>query len=218
MLVRRAGILGALLALALAAQARAEAAWVLSTQSERNDAQVYLDDFESALNARDSATATLQAWCDAQPGMGGARIVAQRVLGPGKPADASVRQALGADEATLIAYRRVRLSCGPYVLSEADNWYRPDRLTPQMNRALEETQMPFGVVVGPLNFTRRRLSQDMLFLPMLRTEGEAEAIEVPAEVIRHRALLLDSEGRPFSLVIETYTDQVLKGMPAPPGR
>jgi len=43
-----------------------------------------------------------------------------------------------------VKYRRVQPSCGDHILSEADNWYVPRRLTPEMNRLLETTDVPFG--------------------------------------------------------------------------
>ncbi len=44
--------------------------------------------------------------------------------------------------------------CGGHVLSEADNWYVPARLTPQMNRALDTSDTPFGAAVKALDFHR----------------------------------------------------------------
>ena len=48
------------------------------------------------LLSHDSATATLQHWCDTHGNVAGPRITAQRVRGQDKPADAAVRAALGA--------------------------------------------------------------------------------------------------------------------------
>ncbi len=50
----------------------------------------------------------------------------------------------------LVKYRRVQLRYGVYILSEAENWYVPSRLTPEMNKLFETTDMPFGKVVLPL--------------------------------------------------------------------
>jgi hypothetical protein len=57
----------------------------------------------------------------------------------------------------------VRLTCGDRVLSEADNWYVPARLTPEMNRVLDTTDTAFGRAVQPLNFRRRTLSAKLLW-------------------------------------------------------
>jgi chorismate-pyruvate lyase len=142
------------------------------------------------LLAHDSATAVLQQWCADHRLADPPRIVAERARGRDKPADARVRRLLRADPGEIIAYRHVRLACGGVVLSEADNWYRPGRLTADMNRALDTTDTPFGTVVKPLGFHRERLSAVVL--------GGRRAI------IRHQALLETPDGTPFSLVVETY--------------
>jgi hypothetical protein len=38
----------------------------------------------------------------------------------------------------------VHLKCGERVLSEADNWYVPARLTKEMNQSLENSDIAFG--------------------------------------------------------------------------
>ena len=91
------------------------------------------------------------------------------------------------------------------MLSEADNWYRPDRLTPAMNIALDTTERPFGVVVRPLGFHRTTLSTT--FLP----EGSGY-------VLRHRAVLSAASGAAFSVVVETYTREVLGDLEVSPPR
>ncbi|CAN5748660.1 hypothetical protein BH11PSE1_BH11PSE1_06570 [soil metagenome] len=111
---------------------------------------------------------------------------------------------MGPDEP--VAYRRVDLVCGDKVLSRADNWYLPGRLTPDMNTALNATQTPFGVVVRPLDFRRRTLSSTLLISP-------ARPRAIPPEILQHRAVLATPDGAPFSLVVETYTDQVLVSPP-----
>jgi hypothetical protein len=161
---------------------------------------------EAQLLSRDSATATLQIWCDQHGPGGGTKIVARRVRGEDKTAGKAERRALRVFATTPLAYRRVELLCGDQVLSRADNWYVPARLTPEMNTALEQTQTPFGVVVRPLNFRRQTLSSEILAGGL---QMRPEAIIAPHEVLRHRAVLSTPNGRPFSLVVETYTDQLL---------
>jgi hypothetical protein len=58
------------------------------------------------------------------------------------------------------------LRCGPTILSEADNWYVPERLTAQMNRTLDTSDAPFGKVVQPLHFRRHTMSSTLLWLPL----------------------------------------------------
>ncbi len=111
-----------------------------------------------------------------------------------------------------VAYRRVRLRCGERVLSEADNWYVPALLTPDMNRTLDTTDTSFGRVVAPLDFRRETLSAKLLWSPESR--GAGSPIALPRFVLQHRAVLERPDGRPFSALVETYTSEVL-GPPAP---
>ena len=81
---------------------------------------------------------------------------------PTKPATADVRAALDVKPDEPLGYRRVKLKCGEHVLSEADNWYVPARLTPEMNHVLETTDTPFGKAVAALRFRRHTLSADLV--------------------------------------------------------
>ncbi|MDZ4374247.1 MAG: hypothetical protein U1C74_22875 [Phenylobacterium sp.] len=174
-----------------------------------------LQSLNADLLSQDSATAVLQALCDRRSAAA-PRIRARRVAAPDDPAAATAaRRRLGADPGDPIRLRRVELTCGETVLSRADNWYLPGRLTPQMNTALETSERPFGVVVAPLAFQRRTLSARLLFRPLptgWETRGDlafATPAVPPRDVLQHHAMLLTSEGRPFSLLVETYADVVL---------
>ena len=70
-----------------------------------------------------------------------------------------------------------------------------------MNAELDTTDHPFGAVVKPLGFHRHTLSAVVLMSPSDRSPPDA--------VIRHKAVLETPDGAPFSLVIETYTKDVL---------
>jgi hypothetical protein len=174
-----------------------------------------LQTLNSDLLSRDSATAVLQALCDRRE-PGAPRIRARRIDAPDNPqAAGAARRQLGAAANEAIRLRRVELMCGEVVLSRADNWYLPDRLTTEMNSTLNSTETPFGVVVAPLRFQRRTLSSRLLFNPLppgweaageLAFEGPATP---PPHVLQHRAVLQTPDGRPFSLLVETYTDRVL---------
>ena len=153
------------------------------------------------LLGHDSATETLQRWCASRHLADPAKIVAERVLGHDKPADNEVRRLLHASPGEAIRYRRVALACGDQVLSNADNWYRPGKLTASMNAELDTTDHPFGAVVRPLGFHRHTLSAVILI-----SAGDRKA---PDAVIRHKAVLETPDGAPFSLVVETYTSEVL---------
>ena len=167
----------------------------------------------AALNAEllrhHSATAALERWCRAHgaSSAAGARagVVAFLVCrADGAPADRRLR--LGVGRAVPVRHRRVRLRCGGRVLSEAENWYVPGRLTPAMNRLLEETDTPFGRAVRDLRFRRRLLAAELLWSPAADGQG---AHHPPPYVLRHHAVLLGPDGRPISEVVETYTRDAL---------
>lgn len=222
------------LACATAAFARSPAPSWPDTPAGRQAAAAALQALNADLLGHPSATLTLERWCGAHQLASPARVVARRVRGLEKPLPSGFRKllAIGADEP--VRYRRVQLACGDHVLSEADNWYLPNRLSAAMNRQLDDTDTPFGKVVQPLHFRRRTLSAELLWSP-LPAGGATPAAAVPGAgtlviphaVLQHRALLYDSANRPFSALVETYTDQVLAFSPggstagarsAPPGR
>ena len=153
-----------------------------------------LGEFRRALAAQDSATAALGQWCETRRIARPATIRAERITDALAPS-AEVRGLLQAGAQDAIGYRHVRLSCGGTVLSVAHNWYLPARLTPAMNRALDTSDTPFGRVVAPLGFTRRRLE-----------EVRGAVTGCPrGTILAHRGLLVGPDGAPFSLVIECYT-------------
>ena len=179
----------------------------------RLQALALLQTLNAELLSHDSATATLQAWCDGHGGAG-AKIKADRVKGQDKPPSEAATAALALKPGQAVRYRRVRLSCGDKVLSEADNWYLPERLTPEMNRVLDSSDTPFGVVARPLDFHRRTLSARLLYRPLpegweSRPADDADPPPVPAEVLQHSAILTTPDGAPLSFVVETYTGAAL---------
>jgi hypothetical protein len=152
-----------------------------------------------------------------------AKIVAERVQGDDKAPTDEVRQLLGVTATDPVRYRHVRLHCGEHVLSEADNWYVPARLTPDMNQVLDTSDTAFGRTVQALHFHRRTLSARLLWSPLPQgwelgdsfPKGVKGPLEIPAQTIQHRAVLALPDGTPFSLVVETYTNEVL-AFPQPP--
>jgi hypothetical protein len=183
----------------------------------RLEALALIESLNADLLAHDSATLTIERWCADHRLADPARIVAERVSGADKPASPEVRTALDVKPGEPLGYRRVRLKCGDHVLSEADNWYVPARLTPEMNHALETTDTPFGKAVAALHFRRHTLSADLLWRPLLKgwemgaasAPKEAGALTIPDRVLEHRAVLSTPDGEPFSEVVETYTSEVL---------
>jgi hypothetical protein len=183
----------------------------------RLEALALLESLNADLLSHDSATLTIERWCADHGLANPPRIVAERVSGADKPASAEVRETLDVKPDELLGYRRVRLKCGDHVLSEADNWYVPARLTPEMNHVLETTDTPFGKAVAALHFRRHTLSADLLWRPLPKgwemgatpASQEAGALTIPDHVLEHRAVLSTPDGEPFSEVVETYTGDVL---------
>ena len=128
----------------------------------RLEALALIESLNADLLAHDSATLTIERWCADHRLADPPRIVAERVSDADKPASAEVRAALDVKPDEPLGYRRVRLKCGDHVLSDADNWYVPSRLTPEMNHVLETTDTPFGKAVAALHFRRHTLSADLL--------------------------------------------------------
>jgi chorismate-pyruvate lyase len=173
-----------------------------------------------ALNAEllthDSATLTLERWCEVRRLASPARIVAERLRCPHVEPSIEQRQLLGVSASDPIRYRRVRLRCGDRVMSDAHNWYVPARLTATMNRELDTTDVSFGRVVRSLNFRRRTLSSRLLWWPFFpaRTADEGLGPDrarpvIPLHVLEHHAVLTRADGMPFSCLVETYTREVL---------
>ncbi len=183
----------------------------------RLEALALIESLNADLLSHDSATLTLERWCADHRLADPARIVAERVHDADKPATAEVRAALDVKPDEPLGYRRVKLKCGDQVLSEADNWYVPARLSPEMNIVLETTDTPFGKAFAALHFRRHTLSAELLWSPLPKgwemgaapAGGGAGALAVPEHVLEHRAVLMLPDGEPFSEVVETYTGEVL---------
>ncbi len=239
--------------LAGAEETAAPAPW-RDTFTTRLEALALLQSLNAELLSHDSATLTLDHWCELHQLASPARIVAERVHDVEKPVTPEQRGILGVGATEPIRYRRVRLRCGEHVLSEADNWYVPGRLTAEMNQTLDTSDTPFGRVVQGLHFQRHTLSSTLLWSPLpegwemapaaapasaprtrtspapMDSTGRARGststpvrssavapLQIPAQVLQHRAVLTLPDGTPFSEVVETYTSGVL-GFPEPPSR
>lgn len=167
-----------------------------------------------ALLSQASATAILQELCNRRDGA--SPLIRARKLRIPENADdlRFVRRELNAADNEPLCHRRVELICGDVVLSHADNWYLPNRLSDEMNARLLASETPFGVAVAPLAFERCTLSSKVLFdpLPSGRDGLSAKATDLifsmPEHVLQHRAILRTPDGRAFSLLLETYTKQI----------
>jgi chorismate-pyruvate lyase len=177
-----------------------------------------LVDLNIELLKQRSATRVLESWCRAHAMATEPRIVADRVPGAAKPATAEQMQRLHVKDSSQLRYRSVALRCGEHVLSRADNWYVPERLSADMNRILETTDAPFGKVVAGLQPTRSTIEVQTLWSAMPagwtcgRFDPSAETfpeLEIPSELFQVRALLRGVDGLPFSEVNEVYQGALL---------
>jgi chorismate-pyruvate lyase len=183
----------------------------------RLESLALLNGLNADLLGHDSATLTLDRWCEAHHLAPGSKIVAELDNSAQKNVDADMRKLLRVAADDLVKYRRVKLSCGGHVLSEADNWYVPGRLTPEMNHILETTNTAFGRAVQALHFERHTLSAEVLWKPLpdgwemreTLSPTSEDRLQVPRYVIQHKAFLTRSDGLPFSALVETYTNEVL---------
>jgi hypothetical protein len=177
-----------------------------------------IEELNGELLASSSATATLGHWCAEHHMSAPARMTAIAVRGAPRLVSTSDRAMLQVAAAEPLRYRHVLIACGIHVLSDAENWYVPSRLTADMNHLLDTTRAPFGAVIAPLEPTRRTLSVERLWSPlapgweMAGTNSLTPAagkLVIPRFLFRHRALVLDRLNRPIALVVETYTKGVL---------
>jgi hypothetical protein len=151
----------------LCAAARAQDRVPVWTDSEldRARAQALVATLETDLLASPTATAALERWCGEHLPASEAKVVVLRLDGPEVAATPEQRARLGADPREPIAFRRVELRCGSYVLSQAENWFLPERLPAAMREALATTDTPFGKVIRPLAPYRRTIEARRLWDP-----------------------------------------------------
>ena len=201
---------------AAAAPPDATPAWH-DSYTTRLEALALLQSLNADLLSHDSATLTLDRWCAAHQLAIRSTITAERVHNVLKPATDAQRALLQVSATEPLGYRRVRLHCGPHVLSEADNWYVPSRLTEDMNQALEHSDIAFGRAIQALKFQRHTLSARLLWTPlpqgwemsMSEPSSQAGRLAIPPYVLEHTAVLSLPNGTPISALTETYTAEVL---------
>ncbi len=172
-----------------------------------------------------SATDTLTAWCREHMLSTPAVITAHRTPDAWTPPTADQRTRLGVGPDEPISYRRVELRCGALLMSKAENWFVPSRLTEPMRHQLADPNdnTPFGTVIKLLAPTRRTLGATELHnaLPVnwetltnaalrhyVRQHHEALRYKEDRPLFRHEALVIGAatpaNGRPVALVHETY--------------
>lgn len=212
------------IAIACILSAVSTAATWTDTPVARLEALALIESLNAEILSSSSATLTLERWCRNHALADPAEILAHRVDTPTSPPSAEVRSDLQLSSADPVRYRRVELTCGPHVLSVAENWYVPTRLTPDMNRLLDDTQTPFGKVVLPLKPHRETRAMTHLWSPLpegwerLRNApstgtpdaaGTAASLIIPPALFEHRAVLYTAAHVAIAEVREVYQRDLL---------
>ncbi|GAB3590201.1 hypothetical protein [Acetobacter peroxydans] len=198
------------------------------TLSDRLYLAMLIARLENTLLAAPSATRALENWMAQAPAPIAGSLRVERADEPATPCPAAFAPLLAQHSGSApLHYRKIRMTCGALVLSEAENWYRADLLDTDMRQALDTTDIPFGRAVRALEFFRQTLARESLWWPLpeetlscaqihtLRAEINRPTgtgtgrITLPTHLFRHTALLRTRAGTPFSLVAETYTAQSL---------
>lgn len=198
--------------------ASSDAEWS-DTPMARLEALALIETLNADILASNSATLTLEHWCRDHALAVPAEILARRADTIAEPPSAATREDLQLIADEPVRYRRVELVCGDHVLSVAENWYVPDRLTAAMNQQLDTTQTPFGKVVQPLKPHRETITAQLLWSPLPagwdgphpqpETTPTADRLHLPAALFEQRAVLYTPDHRAIAEVHEVYQRDVL---------
>lgn len=161
-----------------------------------------------------TATGTLQAWCEEHHLSEGPISILCLHHGLASRIDDSIFDKLEARPGETIWYRRVQLVRGSLFLSEAENWFVPQRLPPEIADILSTTDIPFGQAIAPLKPFRRTLS---VCVPALVSGSSAEQFSdmcrierrLPTVVLEHEAVVMSEAGEPLALVREDYSAELV---------
>jgi chorismate-pyruvate lyase len=209
--------------IAALAAATPVAAWH-DTPATRLAALALLQSLNAELLASPSATLTLERWCGTHGLAEPAVIRAEALESGADEADPTLRADLRVEPGDLVIHRRVALRCGARLLSVADNWYVPARLSSAMNEQLEHSDVPFGKVVQALQPWRRTLSAKLLWAPLAEgweragqpaaaaskarrhatASSPGQILQWPQALLEQRALMSGSDNRPIAELRETY--------------
>lgn len=196
--------------------AQSAAVWP-DTFLARVESLALVETLNATLLAARSATFTLDKWCADHKLAADTKIHARLIRGMDKPITDEQRRRLQIGDNESVKFRHVELACGEHVLSEADNWYVPARLTPEMNRLLETTDTPFGRAIADLKPFRQTFAAAVLWKPLddgweerpPPADRPGQMLAIPAHLFEHRALVYASDFKPVSEVDEIYTREIL---------
>jgi len=187
------------------------------TYQARLEILALIETLNADLLASRSATDTLADWCGAHHMASKPKITARLERDVQKPLTPAQRQDLDIGPMEPVVYRRVELACGEHILSQADNWYVPSRLTAAMNQALLSSDTPFGWIVRPLHPRRQTIAVISLWHPLAAgwemqpppASDPAHPLAIPPVLFEHRAIVYGQDGRPISEVDESYRAELL---------
>jgi len=163
-----------------------------------------LDRFQSLLLESHSASAVLADWILGAD-EAAHRLAARKLQSQECPATADQRARLAVTEPKALHHRRVCLVAAGRVLSVADNWYVPARLSSDMLARFIHGVTPFGAAIVELGPRRKTLSVERIAHLEELVEGERP----PAWLLKVRALVIDRHDRPLCEVSETYSRNIL---------
>ena len=165
-----------------------------------------------------TATEALTTWCVAHMKQRATAIVV-RVLADDEADHASYSGPLVISKSERLRYRKVQLRWGDTTVSEAENWYLPDRLPQAMCTRLLTDFAPFGEVVRDLGPDRRLVamfSRDDFELAGLGPEAamrrpdEVEGFSPLESFILHiRAVMVTAAGVFIADLREHYRQELL---------
>jgi chorismate-pyruvate lyase len=196
--------------------AQTRSAWP-DTFLARVEAFALIQTLNANLLAARSATFTLDKWCAEHHLANGTYIRARLLSDVIKPITEEQRRRLQIKSKDPVKFRHVELICGDRVLSEADNWYVPSRLTAEMNRLLETTDISFGRAVADLKPFRQTFATELLWRPLnesweldaVPADHPGQILTMPPKLFEHRAVLFTLDNKPIAEVHETYTSENL---------
>lgn len=173
-----------------------------NAENPTNQTETYglMQTLNSRLHQSTSATLTLEQWCREHQLAKPPVIRAHALPSAFKTPEASVLSQLAVETSEPLAYRKVELRCGERVLSIAENWYVPARLSVEMNHVLATSETPFGKAIAPLKPYRKTTNSIMLW--------SGSGI-IPPALFEHQATVYDADHRPLAVVRETYQRQLL---------
>ncbi|MFQ6371833.1 hypothetical protein [Shewanella sp. YIC-542] len=146
-----------------------------------------------------NSAATLHYWCQQQlNGADDLQIVQESTRPQTPPAD--IYQKLQIPEQTPLRYLKQRFIHQGKVIAVFDYWYRPDMLTAKMQQALAEQHTALVSIARQADFYRLSLGN---------TPRWPEQGAMPPFVLEHEAVIYRSDSKPFSLIQEHYSQQLL---------